>query len=169
MTKHITDSQVLGELGETVVKKLVLEMGFIYDGRGRLEAGTDGIIELRDPRTGVPLGKLLAVQVKSTAAGQYVRETDTGFEYLLRPQDLAGWKASNIPVILVLWRQSDNSAYWTYTMWMACLPTAPSSLLASQSTKTRPSASTRGRRWEALCSQTPTNATPLCAPASRRR
>lgn len=112
MTKRITDSQVLGELGETVVKKLVLEMGFIYDGRGRLEAGTDGIIELRDPRTGVPLGKLLAVQVKSTAAGQYVRETGTGFEYLLRPQDLAGWKASNIPVILVLWRQSDNSAYW---------------------------------------------------------
>lgn len=112
MTKRITDNQILGELGETAVKKLVLEMGFIYDGRGRLEAGTDGIIELRDSRTGVPLGKLLAVQVKSTAAGQYVRESDTGFEYLLRSLDLAGWKASNIPVVVVLWRQSDNSAYW---------------------------------------------------------
>lgn len=112
MTKRITDNQILGELGETAVKKLVLEMGFIYDGRGRLEAGTDGIIELRDSRTGAPLGKLLAVQVKSTAAGQYVRESDTGFEYLLRSLDLAGWKASNIPVVVVLWRQSDNSAYW---------------------------------------------------------
>jgi hypothetical protein len=112
VTKRITDNQILGELGETAVKKLVLEMGFIYDGRGRLEAGTDGIIELRDSRTGAPLGKLLAVQVKSTAAGQYVRESDADFEYLLRPQDLVGWKASNIPVVVVLWRQSDNSAYW---------------------------------------------------------
>ncbi len=59
MSKRITDSQVLGELGETAVKKIVLEMQFIYDPRGRLEAGTDGIIELRDPKTGAPLGKFL--------------------------------------------------------------------------------------------------------------
>ena len=32
------------------VQKIVLEMQFIYDPRGRLEAGTDGIIELRDPK-----------------------------------------------------------------------------------------------------------------------
>jgi hypothetical protein len=60
MTKRITDSQMLGELGETAVKKLVLEMHFIYESRGRLEAGTDGIIELRDPRSGAPLGSCLA-------------------------------------------------------------------------------------------------------------
>lgn len=35
MTKKITDSQILGELGETAVKKLVLEMGMIYEHRGR--------------------------------------------------------------------------------------------------------------------------------------
>jgi Domain of unknown function (DUF4365) len=64
--KTITDSQLLGELGETAVKKLVLEMRFIYDPRGRLEAGTGGIIELRDPKSGAPLGKLLGVQVKAT-------------------------------------------------------------------------------------------------------
>jgi hypothetical protein len=52
MSKTITDSQILGELGETAIKKLVLEMQFIYDSRGRLEAGTDGIIELRDPKSG---------------------------------------------------------------------------------------------------------------------
>jgi hypothetical protein len=112
MTKVITQNQLLGELGETMAKKFVLEMGFIYESRGRLEAGTDGTIELRDPKNGVPLGKLLAVQVKSTASSQYVRETNESFEYLIRPQDLAGWKSSNIPVILVVWRQSDDSAYW---------------------------------------------------------
>lgn len=112
MTKTITDSQILGELGETAVKKLVLEMQFIYDQRGRLEAGTDGIIELRDRKTGAPLGKLLGVQVKATASGKYIRETDRGFEYLLKPDDLKYWRGSNIPVIIVLWRQSDGSAYW---------------------------------------------------------
>jgi Domain of unknown function (DUF4365) len=112
MTKRITDSQILGELGETAIKKLVLEMQFIYDPRGRLEAGTDGIIELRDPNSGAPLGKLLGVQVKATGSGQYVRETDRSFEYLLKPEDLKYWCLSNIPVIIVVWRQSDGSAYW---------------------------------------------------------
>ena len=96
MTKKITDNQVLGELGETVVKKLVLEMGMIYEHRGRLEAGIDGLIELRDPSTHAPLGKLLGVQVKSTAAGQYLRETVDRFDYLLKPEDLAYWRQSNI-------------------------------------------------------------------------
>jgi hypothetical protein len=112
MTKRITDSQILGELGETAIKKLVLEMQFIYDPRGRLEAGTDGIIELRDPKSGAPLGKLLGVQVKATKSGQYIRETDHSFEYLLKPDDLKYWRGSNIPVIIVVWRQSDGSAYW---------------------------------------------------------
>jgi hypothetical protein len=112
MTKRITDNQILGELGETSVKKIVLETGFIYEHRGRLEAGTDGLIELRDPRSGAPLGKLLGVQVKATAEGKYVRETEKQFEYLLKPDDLAYWRQSNIPVIIVVWRRSDDSAYW---------------------------------------------------------
>jgi hypothetical protein len=112
MTKRITDSQILGELGETAIKKLVLEMQFIYDPRGRLEAGTDGIIELRDLKSGTPLGKLLGVQVKATATGQYIRETGRSFEYMLKPDDLKYWRSSNIPVIIVVWRQSDGSAYW---------------------------------------------------------
>ena len=112
MTKKITDSQILGELGETTVKKLVLEMGMIYEQRGRLEAGIDGLIELRDPATNAPLGKLLGVQVKATSSGQYPRESEDRFDYLLKPEDLAYWRRSNIPVIIVLWRRSDNTAYW---------------------------------------------------------
>lgn len=110
--KRITDNQLLGELGETAIKKLVLEMQFIYDPRGRLEAGTDGIIELRDPKTGAPLGKLLGVQVKSTEDGSYTRESEQSFEYLLRPDDLKYWRGYNIPVIIVVWRKSDGTAFW---------------------------------------------------------
>ena len=103
MTKKITNNQILGELGETAVKKLVLEMGMIYEHRGLLEAGIDGLIEFRDPSTHAPLGKLLGVQVNSTDAGQYLGESADWFEYLLRPEDLAYWRQSNIPVIIVLW------------------------------------------------------------------
>ncbi len=112
MTKKITDSQILGELGETAVKKLVLEMGMIYEHHGRLEAGIDGLIELRDPSTHASLGKLLGVQVKSTAAGQYPRETAERFDYLLKSEDLAYWRQSTILVIIVLWRRFDNTAFW---------------------------------------------------------
>src|SRR5271156_3175061 len=112
MAKRITDSQILGELGETAIKKLVLEMQFIYDPRGRLEAGTDGIIELRDPKSGAPLGKLLGVQVKATESGQYIRDTAQTFAYLLKPDDLKYWSGSNIPVTIVVCRKSDGSAYW---------------------------------------------------------
>ncbi|MBV5263903.1 DUF4365 domain-containing protein [Pinisolibacter aquiterrae] len=112
MSKRITDSQILGELGETAIKKIVLETGFLYEQRGRLEAGTDGIVELRDPKSGTPLGKLLGIQVKSTDSGQYVRENGSSFEYLLKPDDLKYWRTSNIPVIIVLWRKADETAYW---------------------------------------------------------
>jgi len=112
MPKVVTDNQVLGELGETAIKKIVLEAGFIYDNRGRLEAGTDGLIELRDPRSGAPLGEMLAVQVKSTDSSQYVRENSNGFEYVLKSEDLKYWRTSNIPVVIILWRKSDQTAYW---------------------------------------------------------
>lgn len=114
MGKRITPSQHLGELGEASIKKLALEMGFIYEQRGRLEAGIDGIIELRDPVSGKPLGRLLGVQVKATASGRYIRETEGSFEYSMRRDDLDYWRLTNIPVIIVLWRQSDNSAYWKH-------------------------------------------------------
>ncbi|MCA1411679.1 DUF4365 domain-containing protein [Bradyrhizobium sp. NBAIM20] len=112
MTKTVSDNQLLGELGETAVKKIVLETGFIYEQRGRLEAGVDGLIELRDPKSGAALGKLLGVQVKATAEGKYIRESDKSFEYTLKSKDLGYWRKYNIPVIIVLWRQSDGSAYW---------------------------------------------------------
>ncbi|MGB3626200.1 MAG: DUF4365 domain-containing protein, partial [Henriciella sp.] len=114
MTKTITQSQILGELGETAVKKIALEMGFIYETRGRLEAGIDGFIELRDSSSGASLGKILGVQVKSTSQGIYTRETDRDFEYLIKPDDLWYWKQSNIPVIIIFWRQCDRSTYWKH-------------------------------------------------------
>lgn len=110
--KTVTDGQLNGELGETLVKAKFHRLGHVFEGRGRLETGIDGTLEFRDPATGRMLGKTIAVQVKTTAGGRYTGETDGGFEYLLRTADLDYWRSSNLPVIIVLLRLSDDSFYW---------------------------------------------------------
>lgn len=110
MSKKLTANQILGEIGENAVKGRFLSMGFQFDGRSRLEAGIDGIAEVMDE--GRPLARMIAVQVKATEGGRYASETDDGFAYLLRRNDLDYWKGSNLPVIIVLHRRSDDSFYW---------------------------------------------------------
>jgi hypothetical protein len=110
MSKILTPSQLIGEMGEAAARLKFLSMGFQFDGRSRLEAGIDGIAEVMD--NGKPLAKMIAVQVKATKDGQYTSENQNGFSYLLRSKDLEYWQGSNLPVIIVLYRQSDDSFYW---------------------------------------------------------
>lgn len=110
--KTLTDNQLGGELGETVVKAKILELGHVFEGRGRLETGVDGTIEFRDPVTRAMTGLTVAVQVKTTKSGRYVSETDDSFEYSVRQQDIDYWRQCSLPVALILYRQSDGSLYW---------------------------------------------------------
>ena len=110
--KVVTDNQRNGELGETLVKAAILGLGHVFEGRGRLETGIDGTIEFRDPVTRKMLGKTVAVQVKTTAAGKYSREDDTSFDYLLKTADLEYWRDTNLPVIIIVLRLSDQSMFW---------------------------------------------------------
>jgi hypothetical protein len=114
MSKTITSSQLLGEIGETAVRLRFLNMGFQFDGRSRLETGVDGIAEVMDK--GKPLARMIAVQVKATESTRYTSEDDTGFSYLLRPDDLAYWAGSNLPIILVVYRKSDETYFWKEVM-----------------------------------------------------
>ena len=110
--KRLSQNQINGQRGELLVADRTLAMGFAFHALNRLEAGVDGVMELRDPTTQAMLGQWVGVQVKTTAAGAYTREDAEGFEYLLDPSDLAYWRQANIPLILVLVRLSDNSMYW---------------------------------------------------------
>lgn len=110
MSKTITSNQLLGEIGETAVRLRFLNMGFQFDGRSRLEAGVDGIAEVMDK--GKPLARMIAVQVKARESSRYTSEDDDGFSYLLRADDLAYWRGSNLPIILVLYRKSDETYFW---------------------------------------------------------
>jgi hypothetical protein len=85
-------------------------MGFQFDVRSRLETGIDGISEVMIE--GQPTARMIAVQVKSTEAGYYAGENESGFTYLLRSEDLAYWRGSNLPIIIVLFRRRDETYYW---------------------------------------------------------
>lgn len=110
MSKTVTSNQVLGEIGEAAVRRRFLDIGFQFDGRSRLEAGIDGIAEVMDDSR--PMARMIAVQVKATGSGAYVSEDDQSFSYLLTRKDLDYWRGSNLPVIIVLYRRSDESFYW---------------------------------------------------------
>ncbi len=112
MPKRITRSQLIGEIGEAAARVRFLRLGFQFDVRSRLEAGIDAIAEVMID--GQPLAQMIAVQVKTTETGRYSGETDDGFSYLLKKKDLAGWKSSNLPVIIVLYRESDETFFWKH-------------------------------------------------------
>ena len=110
MSKKITASQKTGEIGETAANLQFLRIGFQFDVRSRLEAGIDAIAEIMDDDK--PTAKMIAVQVKSTASAIYSGETDSSFTYTVRSADFDYWYGSNLPVILVLYRMSDDSFFW---------------------------------------------------------
>lgn len=110
--KIVTDNQIAGERGETLIKAEFLKLGLVYHSFGRLESGTDGMVELRNPETGVTSSRFVAVQAKTRTRGRYTAETDTSFDYRLEEKDLRGWTQANLPVIIVLYRLEDSSIYW---------------------------------------------------------
>lgn len=112
MRKTITDQQLVGSRGEAFVNERANAMGFMFTRYGPLEAGIDGLLEIRDPVTRAATGRLVAVQVKTRNAGSYTGENDAGFEYLMGETDVTYWRGCNLPVIVVLVHLERNQAYW---------------------------------------------------------
>jgi hypothetical protein len=109
--KKIHRNSLLGQQGINLIERIVLEMGFVWYPTSGLEAGIDGLIEIRDPVTGVVRNTILQVQSKATA-GSFTAETAQGFDYLCDARDLDYWLQGNAPVILVVSRPATNEAYW---------------------------------------------------------
>ena len=112
MPKTITDSQIIGSQGESLVSERANAMGFMFTPHGPIEAGIDGFLEIRDPQSGAATGQLVAVQVKTTAAGSYTSESEAAFEYLMDENDVSYWQGCNLPVIVVLVHLRNQTAYW---------------------------------------------------------
>lgn len=83
-SKKITKSSIIGGRGVNLIEKVVLEMGCLWYPTGGVEAGIDGLIEIRDVVTGEVTNSILQVQSKATN-GRFTAETATSFEYLAMP------------------------------------------------------------------------------------
>jgi hypothetical protein len=109
--KKITNAAMIGDLGVTLIQRVVQEMGFLWYPTGGTEAGIDGTIEIRHKETGEATNLIIQVQSKASD-GPFQAETATGFEYLCAERDIDYWMNGNTPVILIRSRPSRNEAYW---------------------------------------------------------
>jgi len=108
--KKIPTTSLLGQRGVNLIERVVLEMGFLWTPNQPIEAGIDGIIEIRDPQTGQAFNNI--IQVQSKALSELANENYSGFEYHCREKDLDYWLRGNAPVILIVSRPDTNEAYW---------------------------------------------------------
>lgn len=106
MSKTVPGQAITGEAGVHLIARVVDEMGHIWHPPVGPDSGIDGQIELRDSGTGQVRNVRIGVQSKATT-GRWDRESDAGFTYRPRPQDVAYWLSSNQPVILVCSRAGE--------------------------------------------------------------
>ena len=113
MAKKLTNSDMIGKAGMSLVGLRLAEIGFLFHETGPVEAGTDGFVELRDPSSGEMLSTVFRLQSKATRNGRaWQRETETNLEYPCKERDIADWVASNVPVVLVCSDVARQIAFW---------------------------------------------------------
>ncbi len=108
--KTISDTGITGQLGVNLIERTVLRTGHAWRPIDLHDIGIDGEIELKDPRTGVALHRLVRAQVKTRAS--FTRETDHSFEFAPSEKDLSYWLRAPVPVILICARANSADAYW---------------------------------------------------------
>jgi hypothetical protein len=109
--KKIHKNDITGEKGVSLVKRMVLDKGFLFDETGQVEAGIDGQIEIRDKETGEVKNSIIRVQVKATE-NDFRSETKEGFTFYCNEDDIKYWLSGNTPVIIIVTRPKTNEAYW---------------------------------------------------------
>ena len=78
MAKFLTQNQLVGHQGETLIKQIAFDMGSVFEGV-TVDTGIDGTMELRDPTTGEMLNLLIRVQVKATESFDAESESEFSF------------------------------------------------------------------------------------------
>lgn len=109
--KKIHKNSIIGQRGINLIERKVLEMGYVWYPSGGVEAGIDGVIEIRDSNTGDVYNAIIQVQSKATER-PFQAETPEGFDYLCDERDLNYWLQGNAPVILIVSRPDTEEIYW---------------------------------------------------------
>ncbi len=109
--KKIHNNDIIGEQGIALIHQRVSAMGLLWYPSGGVEAGIDGVIEMRDVVTGEVFNSIVQVQSKATSKA-WAGETEEGFEYLCKQERSDYWLNGNAPVILIVSRPMTQEAYW---------------------------------------------------------
>ncbi len=112
MPKKISQSDIIGQQGINIIEEILLGMGFLWYPTGGVEAGIDGVIEIRDSETGEVTNCIIQVQSKATQKTQLQAETETSFEYRCEERDIDYWLQGNAPVILIVVKTFTKEAFW---------------------------------------------------------
>lgn len=110
--KKIDKSAHIGDAGIALIHTRVSAMGHVWHARS-LDAGIDGMIELRDPSTGIVSNCHLLVQSKASD-GQFPSETPDKFHFIVDERDLTYWLQATLPVILICSHPKANQAWWVH-------------------------------------------------------
>jgi hypothetical protein len=110
--KRIDRSAHIGDHGIALIHKRVAEMGLVWHER-RVDAGIDGVIELRDPGTGEVANRSVLVQSKATE-GRFPGENDECLHFLCNERDLDYWMRADRPVLLICSHPSTGEAWWAH-------------------------------------------------------
>jgi len=110
--KRIGKRNIAGEKGMGLIHRIVTQLQFGFHPTNQaVEAGIDGIIEIREASTERATGQIILFQSK-VISGPFTAETPSSFEYLCKPDDLDYWMGSNAPIILIVSRPDSDEAYW---------------------------------------------------------
>ena len=107
--KH-SNYTIIGQKGINLIERIVLEMGFVWHSR-TIDAGIDGMIELRDTTTEEAYNFHILVQSKATE-GAFQNDNGATFDYICDERDIDYWLKGNAPVILIRSNVINNEAYW---------------------------------------------------------
>ncbi|MFJ6944170.1 DUF4365 domain-containing protein [Streptomyces wuyuanensis] len=118
--KKIGKSSHIGDSGVALIHQMINSMGFVWHERaGTLDAGIDGEIELRDPSTGEVANRLILVQSKASDR-PFPGESERGFHYLCKQEDVDYWMSADNPVLLVCSHPQSGEAWWMHIQsWFA--------------------------------------------------
>jgi hypothetical protein len=108
--KKISHYSIIGQKGINLIERIVLEMGFVWHPR-TIDAGIDGMIELRNTKTEEAYNFHILVQSKATE-GSFQNDNGRTFEYTCDERDIDYWLKGNTPVILICSNVVNNEAYW---------------------------------------------------------
>lgn len=86
-------------------------MEYLFYETGGVEAGIDGSIEIRDPKTGEVANQLVQFQSKATG-NRLPGDTDANFHWPCDSRDIDYWTFGTAPVVLIVVDLTADRAYW---------------------------------------------------------